>query len=231
MKGGSIYLMIHVRKYDKKVSRQLVEEFRNISVATIYEASGKKGAVDYRIKPIEMGTKICGIALTVQTAPGDNLMLHKALAVAEEGDVIIATVGNAIEYGYWGELMAVSALARKIEGLVIEGCIRDSNEIINMGFPVFSRGLCIRGTKKETLGLINYTLNFGGAVVNPGDIVVGDDDGLVIVKQQEAEKVLESSKKRVEAEVEKARILSQGVTSVEYNKLYEVFDKLGLVEE
>jgi len=223
--------MIHVIKKIQKPARELIEEFREISVATVYEASGRRGAIDFRIKPVEKGFKLCGTALTVQCAPGDNLMLHKALEVAEEGDVIVASVGGATEYGYWGELMAVSAQARGVEGLAIDGCVRDSRDIIDMGFPVFSRGLCIRGTKKETLGLINYPINFGGVVVSPGDIVIGDDDGLVIVNKKEAEEVLENSKKRVEAEIEKARILSQGVTSVEYNKLDRVFEKLGLVEE
>ncbi len=223
--------MIHVIKKIQKPTSELIKGFREISVATIYEASGRKGAVDYRIKPIEKGLKICGTALTVQCGPGDNLMLHKALEVAEEGDIIVANTGGAIEYGYWGELMAVSALARKVKGLAIDGCVRDSQDIIEMGFPVFSRGLCIRGTKKEALGLINYPLNFGGVVVNPGDIIIGDDDGLVIVSKAEAEKVLENSRKRVKAEVEKASILAEGITSVEYNKLGQVFEKLGLVEE
>lgn len=223
--------MIHVRNKIARPEKKLIERFRTLSSATVYEASGRKGYVDYQIKPINKGIKICGSVFTVQCVPGDNLMLHKALERAQEGDVIVATAGKAYDYGYWGELMAVSAMAKKIEGLVIDGCVRDSQDINEMGFPVFSRGLCIRGTKKEKLGLINYPLNFGGVVVNPGDIVIGDNDGLVIVNQEEAEDILESSINRVEKEIKKAKVLAEGVTSVEYNKLDKVFEKLGLVEE
>lgn len=110
---------------------------------------GKKGYMDPKIKPLAKGMKICGPAFTVQTAPGDNLMLYKALEISQKGDVIVATAGNEYEYGYWGDLMATQALVKGLEGLAIDGCIRDSEEIIARGFKVFCRGASIRGTSKK----------------------------------------------------------------------------------
>ncbi|KUK14264.1 MAG: 4-hydroxy-4-methyl-2-oxoglutarate aldolase [bacterium] len=223
--------MIHVRRGFERPERELVRAFSELSSATVYEASGRKGAVSNLIRPAYWGIKVCGTAVTVQCGPGDNLMLHKALEVAQEGDVIVAVTGGAYEYGYWGELMTVSALARGIAGLVIDGCIRDSEEIVKMEFPVFCRGFSIRGTTKEILGLINYPITLGGVVVNPGDIVLGDNDGIVIVKKEDAKDVLEKALKRVANEEKKREVLKTGVSSVDYNNLREVLDRLGLKEE
>lgn len=223
--------MVHVITKIERPAAETVEAFKKHSSATIHEASGRKGYISYRIKPIAKGLKICGPAFTVQCAPGDNMMLHKALEKAQPGDVIVATVGGAEEYGYFGDLMATSALARKVNGLAIEGCVRDSEEIVEAGFPIFSTGLCIRGTGKGTLGLVNYPLMFGGICVNPGDLIVGDDDGMVVVRRAECEEVLKKTDERVAKEVEKAKVLSTGVSSVEYNKFAPLFEAAGLVEE
>ena len=223
--------MIHVMTKIKRPSKELIEKFRLISVATVYEASGRKGFIDPKIKPIIKGIKICGPAFTVQTAPGDNIMLHKALEKSQEGDVIVATVGGEYDYGYWGDLMSVQAKAKKLGGLTIDGCIRDSEEIVEMGFPIFSRGLAIRGTVKASLGLINYPINFGGTVVNPGDLILGDDDGMVVVKFQDCKEVLAKSQERIQKEKIKAKALKSGITSIKYNKLDKVFESLNLIEE
>jgi len=223
--------MVHVRKNIQRPEPATINEFRNLDVATVYEASGRKGYISASIKPITKGVRICGPAFTVQCAPGDNLMLHKALQIAYPGDILVATVGNDPEYGYWGGMMAVSALAKKLGGLAIDGCIRDSAEIIRLGFPIFCRGFSIRGTTKEILGLINYPVNFGNITIYPGDLVLGDDDGMVVVRREECQAVLEKSKKRVEAEKVKSEQLQQGLSSVELNKLQPVFDTLGCVEE
>lgn len=223
--------MVHVRTKIERPSKEIVEAFRGQASATIHEASGRKGFVSSEVKPIAKEMKLCGPAFTVQCPPGDNMMLHKALERAQPGDIIVATVSGAPEYGYWGDLMATSALAKKIGGLVIDGCIRDSAEIIEKKFPIFSKGLCIRGTSKGTLGLINYPIFFGGAVVNPGDLIVGDDDGLVVVKRGECEEVLQKTISRVNKEIEKAKALSTGISSVEYNKFGPLFEAAGLVEE
>jgi 4-hydroxy-4-methyl-2-oxoglutarate aldolase len=223
--------MVHVLTKIERTPAELTERFAKHATATIHEASGRKGYIDYRIKPIAKGMRVCGPAFTVQCAPGDNMMLHKALERAKPGDVIVAVVGGAEDYGYFGDLMATSAIARKVGGLVIEGCIRDSAEIIESGFPIFSKGLCIRGTGKGTLGLVNYPVMFGGICVNPGDLIVGDDDGLVLVRRAEAEEVLKKTEERVAKEVDKAKVLAGGVSSVEFNKFGPLFEAAGLVEE
>jgi len=223
--------MIHVRTRIERPQDEVISSFRSIPSATIHEAGGRIGFIDPVIKPIAKGMRICGPAFTVQCAPGDNLMLHKALERALPGDVIVASVGGGYGYGYFGGLMAVSAMARKVGGLAIDGCVRDSEEMVRMGFSVFSRGTAIRGTVKGTLGLVNYPVVFGGLMVNPGDLIVGDDDGLVAVPLADVGDVLERSVKRTENEVQKAKALATGVSSVSYNKLDAVFEALGLVEE
>ena len=158
-------------------------------------------------------------------------MLHKAIEKAQPGDVLVASVGGYYEAGYWGALMAISGMTKKLGGLAIDGCIRDSEEIIGMGFPVFCRGFCIRGTTKTGMGLINHPTLFGGVVVNPGDLILGDDDGMVVVGHTVCEAVLEKSIDRVEAEEKKSAQLQAGTTSVELNKLEGVFEWLGLTED
>jgi 4-hydroxy-4-methyl-2-oxoglutarate aldolase len=222
--------MIHVTTTIERPRKELIDKFRGFSAATVHEASGRKGAVDCGIKPITKGVRICGPAFTVQCHPGDNLMLHKALEKAQPGDVVVTSVGGHYEAGYWGALMATSALARSLGGLAIDGCVRDSAEIIDMGFPVFCRGFCIRGTAKAILGLINYPTLFGGVLVNPGDLILGDDDGIVVIGRDECEPVLEQTLKRIDSEEEKSAQLRKGISSVEINKLDKVFESLGLIE-
>ena len=223
--------MIHIKSKIERPSPRLIEPFSKLGAATVHEASGRKGAVDPAIKPIRKGLRLCGPAFTVQCAPGDNLMLHKALEKAQPGDVLVASVSGYPEGGYFGGLMAVSAMVRRFGGLAIHGCIRDSEESIAMGFPIFARGFCIRGTSKSVPGLVNHPTVFGGIVVQPGDLILGDDDGMVVVARAEAESVLDKALKRVEAEVKKSEQLRSGVSSVELNKLGKVFEALGLVEE
>ncbi|MCX8117042.1 MAG: 4-carboxy-4-hydroxy-2-oxoadipate aldolase/oxaloacetate decarboxylase [Desulfobacterota bacterium] len=222
--------MIHVIKEIQRPPKELIESFRRIGTATVHEASGRKGAVDHRIKPIASGLRLCGPAFTVQCHPGDNLMLHKALERAQPGDILVTATGGSYEYGYWGGLMATSAVAKQLGGLALDGCIRDSAEIIRMGFPIFCRGFCIRGTTKTVLGLINHPILFGGVLVQPGDLILGDEDGLVVVERTECEAVLEKSIKRLEAERLKSERLKAGISSVELNQLQKVFEFLGLQE-
>ncbi len=223
--------MIHVITHIERTPKQLVDQFRGIGTATVHEASGRKGAINSAIKPIRPGVRLCGPAFTVQCHPEDNLMLHKAIERAQPGDILVASVQGYYEAGYWGALMATSAAAKKIGGLAIDGCVRDSAEIIKMGFPIFCRGFCIRGTTKTVLGLINHPILFGGILVQPGDLILGDDDGMVVVGREECRTVLENSIQRIEAEKKKEEKLKSGTSSVELNKLEKVFEWLGLVEE
>lgn len=223
--------MIHIIKSKVGIPSELIRKFENLSSATIYEANDRTGYIDCAIKPVRRGIKLCGRALTVQCAPGDNLMLHKAIDVANEGDVIVADVSDAYCFGYWGDLMTVAAHTKKIEGLVINGGIRDSEDIIDIGFKVFCRNICIKGTNKSKLGLINYPVFFGGCLIKPGDLIFGDDDGLVAINHEIAEIVLNKAMKRVENENTKRSVLKKGVSSLEYNNLIKVLEDLGAVEE
>ena len=223
--------MIHVRKPVERVSPSLVAAFRDLASATVHEGAGKTGYIDCRIRALAPGVRVCGPAFTVECAPGDNGMLHKALERAEPGDVLVATTGGVETYGYWGGLMTVSALAKGLGGLCVEGCVRDSAEIVESGFPVFSTGRCIHGAGKGQIGLINYPLFFGGQRVEPGDLILGDDDGLVVVPRARCAEVLEKSLARVEDEKIKTAALATGISSVSYNKLGPIFAAAGLVEE
>ena len=223
--------MAHVVTKFTRPDRQLIEGFRGLGAATVYEAAGRSGSVHPAIKPLVRGLRLLGPAVTVRCHPRDNIMLHKALQIAQAGDVLVATTDGYPEAGYWGGLMATSAMARKLGGLAIDGCVRDSEEILRMGFPVFCRGTCVRGTAKGVLGSVNLPVLFGEVIVSPGDLVLGDDDGLVIIPRADIAAVLAASRKREEAERQKAAVLAGGVSSVEFNKLEPVFRALGLVEE
>ncbi|MBN1847565.1 MAG: 4-carboxy-4-hydroxy-2-oxoadipate aldolase/oxaloacetate decarboxylase [Deltaproteobacteria bacterium] len=223
--------MIHVITRFQRPSKNLVEQFYHFSAATVYEAAGRIGSVNPEIKPLGKGVRLTGPALTVQCFPRDNLMLHKALQIAEPGDIIVASTDGYVKAGYFGELMATSAMARGVGGLAIDGGVRDGAEILEMGFPIFCRGTCMRGTAKENLGFINHPLLFGEVTVNPGDLVLGDDDGIVIIPQNRLESVLGATRNRVEKEKEKAARLREGVSGVEINQLDKVFKSLGMVED
>jgi len=223
--------MAHIITRFQRPAVKLVASFADFGAATVYEAAGRIGSVDPAIKPLGWGVRLLGPALTVRCHPKDNLMLHKALQLAQPGDIIVAATDGYPNAGYFGDLMATSAMARQVGGLAIDGCVRDSAEILEMGFPIFSRGTCIRGTVKKNPGTINHPILFGEVIVNPGDLVLGDDDGMVIIPQAKIEEVLEASQRRVEKEIEKAAALRTGKTSMELNKLDKVLESLGLVEE
>jgi len=223
--------MAHVITQIERPPNELVAQFKNFGAATVYEAAGRIGSVDPSIKPLGKNMRLLGAALTVRCHPKDNLMLHKALQIAQPGDIIVAATDGYPNAGYFGDLMSTSAMARQVGGLAIDGCVRDSAEIIEMGFPIFCRGTCMRGTVKKTLGSVNHPVLFGDVVVNPGDLVLGDDDGMTIVPQSKLEEVLEATRLRQEKEKEKAAALKQGVSSVELNKLDDIFQILGLVED
>ncbi len=223
--------MAHVITQIQRPQEKLMAAFKDFGAATVYEAAGRIGSVDPAIKPLGPNMRLLGAALTVRCHPKDNLMLHKALQIAQPGDIIVAATDGFPNAGYFGDLMATSAMARQVGGLAIDGTVRDSAEIIEMGFPIFCRGTCMRGTVKQTLGTVNHPVLFGDVVTNPGDLVLGDDDGIVIISQSKLEDVLEATRQRVEKEEEKAAALKQGISSVELNKLDQVFERLGLVED
>jgi 4-hydroxy-4-methyl-2-oxoglutarate aldolase len=168
------------------------------SAATLHEAYGGRGALPSALRPVDRRRSLAGRALTVTCAPGDNLWIHRALLQAAAGGVLVCTVGDAYEHGYWGEILTVAAMARGVAGLVIDGGIRDADRIEALGFPVFSRCLCIRGTakRKDAPGAIGAPVAIGDCVVNTGDLIVGDRDGLVAVRASDLGIVLRASAER-----------------------------------
>jgi 4-hydroxy-4-methyl-2-oxoglutarate aldolase len=158
-----------------------IERLRRAGAATVHEALGRIGAMDSAIKPLDTGMRVAGRALTVDSAPADNLMIQYAVAIARPGDVLVVDAKAFTEAGPWGDLLTLHAQLVGIAGLVIDGAVRDSREIVAMGFPVFCRAVCIKGTGKYVPGGVNVTVQCGGVTVHPGDIVVGDADGVVVV--------------------------------------------------
>lgn len=179
-----------------------------LPTATLHEAAKKIGALPSAIKPVANSFRCCGSALTVHSPGGDNLWLHRALEIAEPGDVMVVSVSGAYEHGYWGEIMTTMAKVKGLAGLVIDGCVRDGVLLEEIGFPVFARGLCIQGTGKDfgATGRINYPVNIGSVVVQAGDLVVGDADGVVVLPGSLATDVVNAGIRR---EVEEAAILDR----------------------
>ena len=206
--------MIEIGKDIARPEPALIERAACFSSATLHEAMGKRGSLSYGIKPIIPEMRVCGPAVTVSSPPMDNLIIHKAIVAAQSGDILVVEVGGVYEAGYWGEIMTHAAQQRGIAGLVIDGCVRDGTLIERMAFPVFARGLSIRGTKKEGLGGINHPLTFGEIIVNPGDLIVGDGDGVVVVPREEIAQVLREAQKRDEKEAEVKRELTAGKTTL-----------------
>jgi len=223
--------MVHVIHSIQRVPVALVDQYKELSSATVHEASGGKGALSSRIKPISPDMVVCGAAVTVKVRPRDNLMLHKAIYVAQAGDVVVADTEGFTEAGAWGEIMAVAAQKRGIAGLVFNGGVRDSQIMTELGFPVFSCGLCIKGTEKISLGWINHPLTIDNITINPGDLILGDRDGVVAVRREEAEKVLQKSLAREEKEKVVKERLIQGESTLDIYGFSEILEMRGLAEE
>ena len=198
-----------------EINLETVQRASRYGSATLHEAMGRKGALPYGIKPMTSSMKLCGPAVTVSSPPMDNLMLHQALYVAQAGAVLVVDVNRGYEGGYWGEIMTVAAQQRKIAGLVIDGGVRDADLIEKLGFPVFARGLSIRGTDKKGGGHINSPIVIGDVTVRPGDLVVGDRDGVVIIPAEEIHSTLEASQKREAKEDQIMEELAAGKSTLE----------------
>ena len=176
----------------------VVEAARRLPSATLHEAGGRIGVMPAAIKPVAPSFRVCGPAVTVHSPGGDNLWLHRAIYVARPGDVLVVHVSGAHDFGYWGEIMSCAAKARGLAGLVIDGCVRDGAVLADFGLPVFARGLCIRGTGKDlgARGWINFPTLFDDLVVHPGDLVVGDADGVVAIPRERAADVVAAAQQR-----------------------------------
>jgi 4-hydroxy-4-methyl-2-oxoglutarate aldolase len=195
-----------IRRDFQRLSPELVAAAARLPTATLHEAGKKIGALPSAIKPVAPQFRCAGSALTVHSPGGDNLWLHRALDIAQAGDVMVVFANGAHEHGYWGEIMTTMAQVRGMAGLVIDGCVRDGVLLGEIGFPVFSRGLCIQGTGKDfgAIGWINHPVTMGHVVVNAGDLIVGDTDGVVAIPHARAAEVVAAGERR---EAEEAAIL------------------------
>lgn len=211
-----------------RLQDDLINQFADLSAATVYEAGGKQGAMDHTIRPIKPGMRLCGSAFTVRCHPADNLTLHAGIALAQPGDVIVADVGDYPNAGYWGEITTTTALARGIGGLVINGGVRDVGPIGRRGFPVFARSVCMRATVKETPGAINHPIACGGVLVQPGDLVLGDDDGVVVVAREQAAIVLAAATSREEREAGVMRRLEAGELTLDVLGFRQTLQRQGI---
>jgi 4-hydroxy-4-methyl-2-oxoglutarate aldolase len=173
---------------------------RTLAAATLYEANHQKGALDPAIRQMAPGLKLCGSAFTIRCQSGDNLTLHAAVAYARPGDVIVADVGDFSDAGHWGEILTVAAKSRQIAGLVINGGVRDIAALRVWKFPVFARDVSMKATTKQIRGLINQPVVCGGVVINPGDLIMGDDDGVVAVPHSVIKDVLARATEREKTE-------------------------------
>ncbi|MDE2453553.1 MAG: 4-carboxy-4-hydroxy-2-oxoadipate aldolase/oxaloacetate decarboxylase [Burkholderiales bacterium] len=194
------------RRDPPRVEEAVVDAARALPTSTLHEAGAKVGALPSGLRPLAPTMRLCGPALTVHSPPGDNLWLHRALDIARPGEVLVVHVGGAWEHGYWGEIMATMAQARGLAGLVIDGCVRDGARLVEMGFPVFARGLCMRGTGKDfgAIGWINHPIRVGEITVEAGDLVAGDGDGVVVLPRERAAAIVEKARQR---EVDEAGLL------------------------
>ncbi|MDR7160985.1 4-carboxy-4-hydroxy-2-oxoadipate aldolase/oxaloacetate decarboxylase [Arthrobacter sp. BE255] len=223
--------MIHVKTTIDRPDADAVSRLAKFSSATIHEAQGRKGALSSKIKPIDRAMSFCGPAVTVRCAPRDNLMLQVAIHYAEAGDVILAAAGEFEEAGTFGDVLGNAMKAKGLAGLVTDSGVRDTQDLIELGLPVFSGSISIKGTVKETIGPINHPVVFGDEIIYPGDVLRGDADGVVVVRKDEIEEVIRLSQERDDAERELISLYKAGGTTIDLCNLTEVLKAKGLLVE
>ncbi|MFD6322263.1 4-carboxy-4-hydroxy-2-oxoadipate aldolase/oxaloacetate decarboxylase [Streptomyces sp. NPDC058442] len=217
-----------VHRTVERADRAAVEALSRFGVATVHEAMGRLGLMRPYIRPVYEGAKLCGTAVTVLLQPGDNWMLHVAAEQVREGDVVVAGCTTESEDGFFGELLATSLRARGAEGLVIDGGCRDVDELRQMDFPVFSRAINAKGTVKATLGSVNVPVVVANALVEPGDVIVADADGVVVVPAARAAAVAEAAARREAAEEGKRERFKAGELGLDMYAMRGPLAELGL---